>query len=358
MDINEKLKLIKEVGEEIITEQELKTLLETKSKPIAYDGFEPSGLIHIAQGILRAININKMTKAGVKFKMLSADWHAWANNKLGGDLEKINTAGSYLIEVWKVCGMDLSKIEFVRSSDLVNTDTYWKTVMRIARSSTVNRIIRCAQIMGRKENETLQASQILYPCMQAADIFELKCDITQLGMDQRKVNVLAREIGPSLGFWKPIVVSHHMLMGLGKPISKEKDAIERAIDLKMSKSKPDSAIFMTDSEEDIKRKINKAYCPEKIIIDNPILEYCKYILFEKFKTLKIERPKKFGGDLEIKNYEELVDIYSKNQLHPMDLKQAVSVYINKLIEPVRKHFSKNKKAHDLLKKVQSFEITR
>lgn len=359
MDINEKLKLIKEVGEEIITEQELKTLLETKSKPLAYDGFEPSGTdIHIAQGLLRAININKITKTGIKFKMLAADWHAWANNKLGGNLENIQTAGDYLIEVWKACDMDLSKVEFVRSSDLVNTDSYWKTVMRIARNSTVKRIIRCAQIMGRKEDETLQASQILYPCMQCADIFELKCDITQLGADQRKVNVLAREIGPSLGFWKPIVISHHMLMGLGKPVSKEKDAIERAIDLKMSKSKPDTAIFMTDSEEDIKRKINKAYCPEKQIIDNPIIEYCKYILFEKFPTLKIERPKKFGGNLEIKNYEELINIYSKNQLHPMDLKQAVAFYTNKLIEPVRKHFAQNKKAHDLLKQVQSFEITR
>lgn len=358
MDIQSRLNLIKEVGEEIITEQELKTLLETKSKPIAYDGFEPSGNIHIAQGILRSINVNKLTSAGIKFKMYAADWHAWANNKLGGDLEKIHTSGEYLIEVWKVCGMDLSNVEFVRSSDLINTESYWKTVMRIARSTTINRIIRCAQIMGRKENETLQASQIIYPCMQCADIFELKADITQLGMDQRKVNVLAREIGPSLGFWKPVVVSHHMLMGLGKPVSKEKETIERAIDLKMSKSKPDSAIFMTDSEEEIKRKINKAYCPEKIIVDNPILEYCKYILFEKFRTLKIERPQKFGGDLEIQSYKELVDIYSKNQLHPTDLKQAVAFYINRLVEPVRNHFEKNKKANELLKKVQSFEVTR
>ncbi len=83
MDTNERLKLIKEVGEEIITEQELKKLLKEKKHPIAYDGFEPSGNIHIAQGILRAININKMTKAGCKFIMLIADWHGWANNKMG-----------------------------------------------------------------------------------------------------------------------------------------------------------------------------------------------------------------------------------------------------------------------------------
>ena len=123
--------------------------------------------------------------------------------------------------------MDLKNVKFIRSTDLLEKESYWITVMQIARNSTVNRIMRCSQIMGRKESESLSASQIFYPCMQCADVFELNVDITQLGMDQRKVNVLAREIAPKLGLKKPVVVSHHMLMGLGQPISKEKDAIER-----------------------------------------------------------------------------------------------------------------------------------
>ncbi len=358
MDVNERLNLIKQVGEEIITEQELKELLETKKRPVAYDGFEPSGLMHIAQGILRAINVNKMIKTGVSFKMLAADWHALANNKLGGDLEKIQTCGDYMIEVWKASGMDLDNVEFVRSSDIVNDPEYWKNVLNIARENTVTRIIRCAQIMGRSEKENLSAAQILYPCMQAADIFYLKADITQLGMDQRKVNVLAREVGEKLGFWKPIVVSHHMLLGLGEPKTDIKDATERAIELKMSKSKPDTAIFMTDSEDDVKRKISKAYCPEKIVKENPILEYCKYIIFEKNESLQIKRPEKFGGDISMENYSELEKIYSEGKLHPADLKAAVATAINELLEPVRKHFSTNAKAKKLAEQVKSFEVTR
>ena len=357
MDIATKLDLIKQVGEEILTGGELKTLLETKERPIAYDGFEPSGNIHIAQGIMRAVNVNKMIKAGIKFKMYAADWHGWANNKLGGDLKKIQTCGDYLIEVWKTCGMDVDKVEFIRASDVVNSMEYWKKVMQIARNTTVKRITRCGQIMGREDSEVQQASQILYPCMQCADIFELKADITQLGMDQRKVNVLAREIGPKIGFWKPVVVSHHMLMGLEKPAN-SKTGVERSIDLKMSKSKPDSAIFMTDSEEEIKRKINKTYCPEKVIEENPLMEYAKYIIFEKFDSIKIERPKKFGGDLKLDSYDELVKVFEKGDLHPMDLKPAVAKYINDLIGPVREHFKKDKKAKELLEKVKSFKITR
>jgi len=194
--------------------------------------------------------------------------------------------------------------------------------------------------------------------MQCADIFQLKADITQLGMDQRKVNVLAREIGPKIGYWKPVIVSNHMLLGLLKPTSSESNAVDRAIELKMSKSKPDSAIFMTDSEQEIKNKISKAYCPEKIIEENPILEYCKYIVFEKFKAIDIKRPEKFGGNVAFESYEELEKAFSAGSLHPMDLKQAVTFYINELIKPVREHFEKNSKAKKLLEAVNSFEVMR
>ncbi len=358
METEKRLDLIKEVGEEILTEEDLVELLDSKKNLVAYDGFEPSGNVHIAQGIMRSININKMTKAGIKFKMLVADWHGWANNKMGGDLDKIQTVGKYLIEVWKSAGMDLENVEFVWANDMIPEPEYWKKVMQIARNSTVKRILRCGQIMGRKESEVLQASQILYPCMQAADIFHLKADICQLGMDQRKVNVLAREVGPKLGWWKPVVVSHHMLMGLSQPASDNKDATERAIELKMSKSKPDTAIFMTDNMKEIKRKISKAYCPEGQIKENPILEYCRYIVFEKFDKVKIERPEKFGGDIEFNSYSELEEVFRKKELHPLDLKSCVAEKINELIKPVREHFEKNSKAKDLLEQVKSFQVTR
>ena len=87
------------------------------------------------------------------------------------------------------------------------------------------------------------------------------------------------------------------------------------------------------------------------------MEYCTYIIFERFPTIKIERPETFGGNLEITGYDELVKIYSEGRLHPMDLKTAVAKYVNELVEPVRKHFDKGE-AKELLAKVKSFEITR
>ncbi len=358
MDLEKRMQLIREVGEEIVTEEELRELLQTKRHPIAYDGFEPSGRMHIAQGILRTININKMIGAGVHFKMWVADWFAWMNNKLGGDLDKIRITGDYLIEVWKACGMRTDRIDFILAKDVVTKIDHWETTIDIARNSTVKRITRCSQIMGRKTGESLSAAQIIYPCMQAADIFHLKCDITQLGMDQRKVNMLAREVGPKLGFWKPVVVSHHMILGLSKPTVKSSDPADMLLEMKMSKSKPDSAIFMDDSESEIMRKIAKSYCPDKQVEMNPILEYCKYMIFEKFKAMEFKRKAQFGGDLSIGNYAELEKMYREGSLHPADLKSTTAYYINEIIKPVRRHFEKNAKAKRLLGKVKSFEVTR
>jgi tyrosyl-tRNA synthetase len=366
-NIKERLNLIKQVGEEIVTEEELKKLLESGEELIAYDGFEPSGQIHIAQGLLRAINVNKMIKAGVKFKMWVADWHAFANNKLGGDLEKIKTTGKYFIEVWRACGMDLSKVEFLWASDMVKNPDYWKLVVQVGKSNVLRRFIRTAEMMGRAESlDSLTGANIIYSCMQVADIFMLGAKITQLGMDQRKLNMLAREIGPQLGFWKPVVVSHHMLMGLSKLVGvganldspETKDKITRVIEMKMSKSNPDSAIFMTDTAEDVERKINKAYCPEGQVEENPVLEYCKYIIFEAIDSFKVERPEKWGGNLEFKTYEELEKVFAEKKLHPQDLKQSVVKYLNQLLQPVRDHFQNNADAKALLERVKSFQVTR
>jgi len=372
MTTRDRLDLINQVGEEIIGGEELKKLLESGQELIAYDGFEPSGQIHIAQGLVRAINVNKMIKAGVKFRMWVADWHAMANNKMGGDLEKIKTVGKYFIEVWRASGMDLSKVEFLWASDMAKNPDYWKLVLQVGKSNALKRFVRTAEMMGREESlEKLTGAHIIYSCMQVADIFMLKANITQLGMDQRKVNMLAREVGPMLGFWKPVVVSHHMLMGLSKapPLTEavrngtSESAITRTIERKMSKSNPDSAIFMTDTTEDIQKKINKAYCLEGDTKENPILEYCKYIIFESFDRLNItefvvERPEKWGGTLKFKIFKDLEETFAKKELHPQDLKVSVVKYLDALLQPVRKHFEENAEAKKLLELVKSFQVTR
>ena len=360
MDTEKRFELIRGIGEECITDEELRNLIETKTHPIAYDGFEPSGIAHLPVGIYRPLLIKDLIKAGVHFKLWVADWFAWMNNKMDGDLEKIQTFGEYFIETWKAAGVNMNKVEVLWSKEAMSDEQYWKRTVTIARHSTLKRILRCTQIMGRHETDNLSASMIFYPCMQCSDIFHLEADIAQLGMDQRKVNMLAREVAPKLGLKKPIALHHHMLLGLAEQrhADQKLSKIDMSIEKKMSKSKPETSIFIHDSEKDIKRKINKAFCPPKTVQDNPLMDYAKEIMFRANPIFKIERPDKFGGDIEFESYSQLEKAYTSGDLHPVDLKQGISDGLNTLIKPLREHFEKNNKAKELYEFVKSQQVTR
>uniref|UniRef100_A0A2P2L6L6 tyrosine--tRNA ligase n=1 Tax=Rhizophora mucronata TaxID=61149 RepID=A0A2P2L6L6_RHIMU len=344
MNLEERFQIVRSVGEECIQEDELMNLLAKKPHPVCYDGFEPSGRMHIAQGVMKTIIVNRLTNAGCKVKLWIADWFAQLNNKMGGDLKKIQTVGQFMIEIWKAVGMDLGSgsVEFLWSSEEINSraSEYWPLVMDIARRNKLPRIMRCVQIMGRSEQDELSAAQILYPCMQCADIFFLKADICQLGMDQRKVNMLAREYCDDIKRkWKPIILSHHMLPGLQEGQDK------------MSKSDPSSAIFMEDEESQVNLKIKKAFCPPNTVEGNPCLDYVKHIVFPWFNEFRVERSEQNGGEKIFTSFEEFVNVYENGELHPADLKPSLAKAINRILQPVRDHFNKDNNARELRKRV-------
>lgn len=163
--------------------------------------------------------------------------------------------------------------------------------MDIACKNTIARIQKCATIMGKKESDQLKVSQLFYPCMQCTDVFFLDVDVCQLGIDQRKVNMLAIEMAEQSRD-KPIIVSHGMISGLVEGQEK------------MSKSNPDSAIFMEDTPEEVRKKIKKAFCPEKIIEANPILDYCKNIIFGARDKIEVLRNEENGGNKYLIIYSE------------------------------------------------------
>ncbi|GFZ07601.1 tyrosyl-tRNA synthetase, class Ib, bacterial/mitochondrial [Actinidia rufa] len=375
MSVEEKFRILRSVGEECIQEDELMNLLSKKPLPVCYDGFEPSGRMHIAQGVMKIINVNKMTSAGCKVKIWIADWFAQLNNKMGGDLKKIQTVGQYMIEIWKAVGLNLQgdKVEFLWSSEEINSRSheYWPLVMDIARRNKLRRIMRCVQIMGRSEQDELTAAQILYPCMQCADIFfpqaipSVLCNHCgcksvwgihlpnlMLGLIsvnwawiRGKLTFLRESIVKILrGKNKPIILSHHMLPGLQQGQEK------------MSKSDPSSSIFMEDEEAEVNLKIKKAYCPPMIVAGNPCLEYIKFIIFPWFHEFKVERNADNGGEKTFSSFEELVADYESGNLHPADLKPALSKAINKILQPVRDHFKNDPTAKELLRRVKFNEI--
>jgi tyrosyl-tRNA synthetase len=231
----------------------------------------------------------------------------------------------------------------------------------VAKNLSIARVTRTLEIAGRRESEAKHVSDYLYTPMQVADIFHMEAKICQLGIDQRKANVVARELGEKLGYWKPVCVHHSYLQGLAKPpiwpIPKEKER-EILSSIKMSKSKPETCIFIYDQPEEIKQKISQAFCPEKTVEYNPILELCKFIIFKENKTFTMQRPAKFGGQITFNNLKQLQKTYAEGRLHPQDLKNAVAEELTRILEPVRRYFENNREAKECLNAVKNAKVTR
>ncbi|KAG5404425.1 hypothetical protein IGI04_010544 [Brassica rapa subsp. trilocularis] len=346
-EVEQRFNLVKSVGEQCTHDDELRDLLAKKAAPVCYDGFEPSGRMHMAQGLMKIMSVNKLTSAGCRVKIWIADWFAYMNNKLGGDLKKIRVVGEYFKEIFQAAGMNIENVEFIWSSEEINArgDEYWPLVMDIACRNSLAQIKGCMPIMGHSETDELSAAHILYVCMQCADTLFLEADICQLGMDQQTVNLLARDYCDDTKRGnKPVILSHHMLPGLQQGQTK------------MSKSDPSSAIFMEDEEAKVNVKIKKAYCPPDTVEGNPCLEYVRYIILPWFSEFTVERDEKYGGNKTYKIFEDIVTDYESSELHPKDLKDALSKALNKILQPVRNHFKTNSRANKLLK--QGYEITR
>jgi tyrosyl-tRNA synthetase len=200
-------------------------------------------------------------------------------------------------------------------------------------------------IMGRGEEEAEKdLSKLFYPAMQVSDIFYLQLDVAYGGTDQRHAHMLARDVAKKIGRTAPVAIHTPLLTSLLA------DGRMNPIEAKMSKSKPETMISIHDPPDLVKKKLSKAYCPEKQITGNPVLEVCKYVIFPDLegKPFRIERPEKFGGNLELTTYTALEEAFASG-LHPLDLKNATANHINTMLEPVHGFFEKHPENYEKMK---------
>ncbi len=322
---------------EIITPEEFEQRLASGKKLTHYIGFEISGYVHIGQGIMSALVIKDLQDLGVKCTVWLADWHTAINEKLDGKKETAARIGKgYFTEALTAClkavGADPEAVEFRLASEWYAKDLmkYWETVLAVQDNTTVSRMLRSSEIMGREAGENVAATKLTYPAMQVADIIFQDIAIAHASMDQRKAHVVMRDVFGKLfpGKAKPIAVHHPLIDGLDG-------------EQKMSKSRPDAAVFIHDEPAEIERKIKKAFCPEKETKKNPVLNWAKNLLFwSRTAPFVIEREEKYGGSVEFASYAELEAAFGAGEVHPMDLKAAMAKELIALLAPVREHFAK------------------
>lgn len=345
MDVTEKVRLIsRPPTEEVVREEELTELFETNSSPRHYIGLEISGFLHLGSLIGTGFKINDFIRAGVDSTVFLADWHTVINDKLGGDWDAISKVSQYYADAFRlVC----PGVNVRLGSELYDSrKEYWSEVVRFAKHMSLARTMRTLTIMGRSESEErIDLAKLLYPPMQAADIHFLDADIAHAGMDQRKIHMLAREVFPKMGWKVPVAVHHRLLPGLARPADPAGGQPG-----KMSKSDPNSGIFIHDTDDEIRDKIRKSWCEEGSVEGNPLLEIARHVIFHEFPELDVERPERFGGNMSYPNYEGLESDFRDRKLHPTDLKQAVGEYLVRIISPVREKLNLGEELHDAIRK--------
>lgn len=367
MDTTEKIHLITRNCQEILTEDDLKNLIETNTELRHYIGFEISGMVHLGTGLISMGKIADFLKAGVKCKILLADFHSYLNNKLGGNWTNIRIATENyfkegLIASLKCFGIEESQVEFVTGKDLYEKNfIHWETFMEVGKHVTLSRNLRSISIMGKKEGNDVDMATLFYPPLQVADIFTLGVNLAHAGMDQRKAHVIARDVAKKLTInplknskgeiIAPIAIHQNLIAGLTGPEKGKNDEES----LKMSKSKPDSAIFIHDTPDEIRNKIKKAYGPPKDIENNPLINWVETLVFwgEKTGNFTINRPEKFGGNIVYTEVDKLIEDYKSGVLFPLDLKNGLADWIIEKLEPARKHFETTK-AKDGLNQMREF----
>ncbi len=334
MDAERRAALIARHTAEVLTPDDLRALVERSEHPRAYIGFEPSGALTVAH-LIPARKILDLAAAGCDVTVFLADWHAWINDKLDGDLSRIAAAGRAMEATFRALGAGGERVRYRWAHELTGASEYWARVVRVARATSLARTRRAMSILGRAEDEpNLDTAKLFYPAMQAADIFEMQVELAYGGLDQRRAHVLAREVAHRYGWPAPAAIHTPLLSSLRG--GGRMDPVEGLVEGKMSKSDPGSSIPLASPREEIASKIASAFCPARALDGNPVVEAVRYIVFPWEGRLAIDRAERHGGALAFEELGAFETAWSEGRVHPQDLKGAVAAALDRLAEPVRR----------------------
>lgn len=334
LSLDEKYHLISRNLQEVLGEDKLKTILKERDVRIHW-GTATTGKPHVGY-FVPMTKIADYLKAGCEVTILFADLHAYLDNmKAPWDLLKLRAKyyESVIKAMLKSLGVALEKLKFIHGTDYQLGKEYTLDVYKLSSLVTDHDARKAgAEVVKQVEHPLL--SGLLYPALQALDEEYLKIDAQFGGVDQRKIFTFAEKYLPHLGYAKRAHLMNPMVPGL--------------TGAKMSSSEEDSKIDLIDSAAQVKKKLKRAFCEPGNVKDNGILSFCQHVLFQLpmvEKGFEVKRCAENGGDVIYHTYAEMEEAFLKEELHPGDLKAAMEVYLNILLDPIRKEFDtpKNKK---------------
>ncbi|MAW22981.1 MAG: tyrosine--tRNA ligase [Euryarchaeota archaeon] len=318
-----------------------------------YVGFEPSGKAHIGWKVL-SLQLKRMLKADANVLIFLADWHAWVNDKFGGNMEDIQQTAVYMEETFRALldypeeGDGPGQLRFYWASQLMDSGDYWARVLRCSKGATLPMVRKTFTIMGRDEaSSDHDLSKFYYPAMQAADIFELDIDVAIGGMDQRKAHMFMRDMASKWN-WKKATCLHTPILSSLKASGIRMDSFDH----KMSKSDPNGALLLHDTLEQVQKKMKKAYLdPEDE--HSPVYELAEHVVFPEFGHVQVTPNPKFGEPSTWNDLESFKSAVMDGTLHPFDAKMGVAAGVAAGLSSIAQHFEANPEAYEKMLDITS-----
>ncbi len=350
--------MIGDVEESVGIEHLVDSLLERTSMAgdgvlRCYVGFEPSGKAHIGWKVI-SLQLKRMLDADANVLIFLADWHAWVNDKFGGNMEDIQKTAVYMEETFRALlgypeeGDGPGQLRFYWASQLMDSGDYWARVLRCSKGATLPMVRKTFTIMGRDEaSSDHDLSKFYYPAMQAADIFELDIDVAIGGMDQRKAHMFMRDMASKWN-WRKATCLHTPILSSLKATGVRMDSFDH----KMSKSDPNGALLLHDTLEQVQKKMKKAYLdPEDE--HSPVYELAEHVVFPEFGHVQVTPNPKFGEPSRWDSLEAFKAAVMDGTLHPFDAKMGVAAGVAAGLSSIAEHFQANPDAYQTMLEITS-----
>lgn len=238
------------------------------AKPVLVSGIQPTGRLHIGNFLGALKNFVELQNSGrYQCYFFIADLHALTENPSPNDLRKniINLAADFL-----AAGLNPKKsVIFQQSQIRVLEELTWILNPLVPVSELMRMTAFKEKVMQKlepKEGQKITKEEFdkvvdesnmglaEYPVLMAADILIYNAQFVPVGTDQLQhlelVRTVARKFNKKFGKTfiepQPILTPTPRVMSLTDPLKK------------MSKSQPESCLFLDDSPEEIKKKIARA----------------------------------------------------------------------------------------------------
>lgn len=319
-------------------------------KNIILTGDRPTGKLHLGHYVGSLKNRVKLQNEGKFDKMfiMIADSQALTDN-----FKNPNKVRENVIEVlldYLSVGLNPDKVHILIQSEvsaLTELTYYYQnfvTLSRLMRNPTVK-----GELLDRGFEQNIPMGFLTYPVSQAADITAFKANIVPVGEDQLPMIEQTREIVKSINS------TYNANLVMPNALVPEDEVCARLPGTdgknKMSKSLNNS-IYLSDSEEDIRKKVMSMYTdPNHININDPG-KVEGNVVFTYLDVFSV------ANDFEkylpnYKNLDELKEHYKKGGLGDVVIKKFLNNILQDLLRPIREkrlELEKNKKyLYEILK---------